>query len=114
MVVYMNQYLLTLQTVFSGWKDSIMQYSLLIFIIFAVYVLIFYIIRFAISLRLTHTISYIMTILLMVIGIYVYTTTVKEVHIIDVVRFMFESITIFGLLLLFIMVFRTFIRKLKT
>lgn len=107
-------YFFEVDMLFFNWKSNLMTYGLLIFSIIVLYIMTFYIIRLAVSLELIQTLTYIFTILLLVIGVYVYSNVVGDIHIKQMLKLVFESITIFGGLLFLYMAFRTIINKNKT
>lgn len=107
-------YFFEVDMLFFNWKNNVMTYGLLIFSIIVLYVIAFYIIRLAVALELIQTLTYIFTVLLLVIGVYVYANVVDDIHIKQLLKLVFESIALFGGLLFLYMVFRTIIHKIKT
>lgn len=87
---------------------------LLIVILAVLYISIYQLVRWAISLQLTKTVSYVFTILLVIIGVYAYTTAIGDVKSIDAIQFILECVVIFGGILLLSMLLRRLFNKTKT
>lgn len=114
MVEWTLLFSLEINSVFSEWKSNVIFYGLCIFLMMLVYYITYQVIRFLISHKLIQTLTLFVTVLFVIIGGYVYANTTGDVPIKQVFLFAFECITLFGGLLLIIMMIRSLGRKIKT
>ncbi len=115
MIIMESAFILQPYTVFIGWKEHIHIYGLIVFVIGITYFLTYLVIRWAITLQLTRTVSYVLTVLILMIGTYMYTTiSSHNTHVAMAFQTLFESIVLFGGLLLVYMSIRALIKKQKT
>jgi len=114
MVEWVLLFSIEINSVFSEWRSHIIFYGICIFFMFLLYYVTYQVIRFLISHKLIQTLTLFVTILFVIIGGYIYASTTGEAPIKQVFLFTFESITLFGVLLLIIMMIRSLSKKIKT
>lgn len=98
--------------VFTEWKEHMYVYGLFIGILVVVYVLMYSVIRWAMALQLIRTAAYSCTILLLLLGVYIYTYTMNG-SLSYILQKLFESIVLFGGLLIITTTFYTWITRKK-
>lgn len=113
MIAFESVLLLHSYAVFIEWEEHIHIYALILFIIGVIYLMVYPLIRWAMTLQLTRTVSYVLTILVLTIGMYIYTTMSSDLVMTVAFQKLFESIVLFGGCLLVYMSIRAFIKNKK-